>query len=327
VRTVTLGAAGPVVGAIGFGAWGLSGAYGAADESGSIRTIRRALDLGLTLIDTADEYGDGHNERLVGRALRGRRDEAVLTTKAGLVALPDGSTGVRGRPEHLRAALERSLARLGVEAVDLFLLHRLDPDVPVEESVGAMAELVRAGKARALGLSEAGPDAIRRAHAVHPLAAVQSEYSLWTREPERDVLPAVRELGIGFVAFSPLGRGFLAGAVASPAELDEDDFRRQLPRFQEAAFRANLALLEDLRELAGGLGVTPAELALAWLVRKGAVPIPGTRRLSHLEQNARAAALELTEAELARLERAFASGRVAGDRYPAALAALTGGGT
>ncbi len=323
MRRVSL-VSGLEVGAVGFGAWGLSGDYGPADPSQAAAALRRALDVGASLVDTADEYGDGGNERLIGRAIAGRRAEVVLATKAGLVRTPDGRVGVCGRPEHLRRALDGSLARLGVETVDLFYLHRVDPDVPIEETVGAMAELVAAGKARFLGLSEAGPQTIRRAHAVHPLAAIQSEYSLWTREPERDVLPLVRELGIGFVAFSPLGRGFLAGGIASSADLAERDFRRNSPRFRDENLARNRRLLAPLVSIASARGATPAQVALAWLVGRGVVPIPGTRRPDRVEENARAAELALDPDELAELDRSFPPGAAAGERYPHDLEALTG---
>jgi aryl-alcohol dehydrogenase-like predicted oxidoreductase len=314
------------VSAIGFGAWGLSGDYGPADDAASIETIRRALDLGVNLIDTADEYGRGHNEALVGRAIRGRRSDVVLATKAGIVERADGSAGVSGAPEHLRAALEGSLVRLGVDHVDLFYLHRLDPFVPVEESLGAMVELVREGKARFLGLSEVGADVVRRAHAVYPLAALQSEYSLWSRGVEETVLPALRELAIGFVAFSPLGRGFLAGAVTDRAQLAAGDFRRTLPRFDEENLRRNLGLLRSLESVAAEKGATPAQLALAWLLHQGVVPIPGTRRQDHLEGNLRALEVELGPDDLARLEAAFRPGAAFGARYPESLVYALGAG-
>ncbi len=324
MRQVRLGRAGPEVGAIGLGAWGFSGDYGPAHDRESVRTVRRALELGVDLIDTADEYGDGHNERLVGRAIRGRRDQVVLATKVGLLHEPDGAFAVCGRPEYVTAALEASLERLDVEHVDLLFLHRVDPDVPVEETVGALSELVRAGKARHLGLCEVDADVVRHAHAVHPLAAVQSEYSLWTRDPEAEVMPVLEELGIGFVAFSPLGRGFLSGFLTGTDDLAEGDFRRRLPRFQPGNLERNLALLEPLGELAAGTGATPAQLALAWLLHRGAVPIPGTRRLDHLEANVRALDVELAPDDVRRLEEAFPPGIAAGSRYPESMVSLAG---
>lgn len=322
MRSVVLGPGGPWVSAIGFGAWGLSGDYGPADDTESIATVRRALDLGVSLLDTADEYGDGHNERLLGEAIRGRRDEVVLATKAGLVRGLGGSLSVCGLPGYLKSALEASLGRLGVESVDLFYLHRADPGVPIEESVGAMSELVRAGKARYLGLCEVDGELVRRAHAVHPLTAVQSEYSLWTREPEDELLRVLREPGIGLVAFSPLGRGILTGALRSRSDFGPGDFRRALPRFQAENFRRNVELLRPLRELAAGKGATPAQVALAWLLHRGVVPIPGTRRSTHLEENLGALEIELTAGDITRLERAFPPGSAAGPRYPAAMSAL-----
>jgi aryl-alcohol dehydrogenase-like predicted oxidoreductase len=312
------------VSAIGFGAWGLSGDYGPADEAESIATVRHALDLGVTLIDTADEYGDGQNERVVGEAIRGRRGEVVLATKAGLVRRPDGSPSACGRPDHLAAALEASLQRLGVDAVDLFYLHRVDSDVPIEESVGAMAELVREGKARFLGLCEVGVELVRRAQAIHPLAAVQSEYSLWTRDPEEEVLPVLRELGIGFVAFSPLGRGFLTAAFRSPDAFGPGDFRLGLPRFREENLGYNVELLRPLSELAAEKGATPAQLALAWLLHRGVIPIPGTRRRSHVEDNLGALEIDLSDDDLTRLDGAFPPDAAAGARYPPTMGVLAG---
>jgi aryl-alcohol dehydrogenase-like predicted oxidoreductase len=309
------------VSAIGFGAWGLSGDYGAADDVESIATIRRALDLGVTLVDTADEYGDGHNERLVGDAIRGRRDDVFLATKAGLVR-GAGSLSICGRPDYLKRALEASLRRLRVESVDLFYLHRTDPSTPIEESVGAMAELVSVGKARNIGLCEVGDEIVRRAHSVHPLAAIQSEYSLWTRDPEERLLPVLRELGIGFVAFSPLGRGILTGTLRSPSGFEPGDFRLALPRFQRGNLRRNVLLLEPLIELAAEKEATPAQIALAWLVHRGVVPIPGTRRIAHLEENVGSLAIELTSAEQARLDSAFRPGCATGSRYPASMRTL-----
>jgi aryl-alcohol dehydrogenase-like predicted oxidoreductase len=324
LKQVPLGSSGLEIGAVGFGAWGLSGDYGPADDRQSILTLHRSLDLGANLIDTADEYGNGGNERLVGRAVAGRRAEAVVATKAGIVHGRDGAVGVCGRPDHLRASLDRSLARLGIDTIDLFYLHRVDAEVPIEETVGAMADLVGAGKARFIGLSEAGPETIRRASAVHPLTAIQSEYSLWTRGPEQDVLPIVRELGIGFVAFSPLGRGFLAGGVATPRDLGPGDFRRRSPRFSDESLPVNRKLLAPLQRVAAARGATAAQVALAWLVDRGVVPIPGTRRAERVDENVQAAELSLTPDERDELERAFRPGAAAGARYPEALEVLTG---
>ncbi len=326
MRRVRLGEAGPEVSALGVGAWVLSGAYGPVEEGEALAVLHRALELGLSFIDTADVYGRGENERLVGRAIRHRREEVVLATKVGIVHDSPGRPVVCGRPDYLRRAAEASLARLGVDHVDLLYLHRADPDVPIEESVGALAELVGDGRARHLGLSEVGPELVRRAQAVHPIAAVQSEYSLWTREPEREVLPALAQLGIGFVAFSPLGRGFLAGAVAHREELAENDFRAGLPRFQRPALARNRPLVAGLVRIAGELGATPAQVALAWLCRRGVVPIPGTRRTFHLEENAAAAALELPAETVARLEELFPPGAAWGARYPEPEAEPRGGG-
>ena len=298
---------------------GMSDGYGVPDEAEALRTLDRALELGVTFWDTADVYGLGANEALVGRALAGRRDEVELATKFGNVRDADGSYGaVDGRPEHARSACQASLARLGVERIDLYYLHRVDPDVPIEETVGAMAELVAEGVVAHLGLSEAAPSTIRRAAAVHPIAALQSEYSLWHREPEHEVMPTLRELGIGFVPFSPLGRGLLAGALAPGTDLEESDLRRVLPRFQGENLERNLELAERVRDLAARRGATPAQLALAWVLSRGVdvVPIPGTKRRAYLEQNAAAATLELDDADLAALDAAFPPGAAAGDRYP-----------
>jgi aryl-alcohol dehydrogenase-like predicted oxidoreductase len=313
------------VSSLGLGCMGMSDAYGTPDEAEALRTLDRALELGITFWDTADVYGLGANESLLGRALAGRRDRVELATKFGNVRDADGRYGaVDGRPEYARAACQASLARLGVERIDLYYLHRVDPAVPIEETVGAMAELVAEGLVAHLGLSEAAPSTIRRADAVHPIAAVQSEYSLWHREPEREVLPALRELGIGFVPFSPLGRGLLAGGMPLAGELDEQDLRRTLPRFQGENLDRNLELAERVRAMAAERGATPAQLALAWVMAQGddVVPIPGTKRVRYLEQNAAAAALELTEADLAALDAAFPPGAAVGDRYPENLERL-----
>jgi aryl-alcohol dehydrogenase-like predicted oxidoreductase len=296
---------------------GMSAWYGPTDEGESIATIHRALELGVTFLDTADVYGQGHNEKLVGRAIAGRRDDVVIATKFGNRWFDDGRRTIDGSPEYVREALEASLRRLNVDYVDLYYQHRVDTDTPIEETVGAMAELVAAGKVKHIGLSEAGPQTIRRANAVHPITALQSEWSLWTRDPEDEVLPTVRELGIGFVAYSPLGRGFLAGRFASPDELSDDDFRRNHPRMTGENFDRNRELADRARELAAEKGCTPAQLALAWVLSRGddVVPIPGTKRREYLEQNAAASELELSEEELRELDEAFPPGAAAGDRY------------
>jgi aryl-alcohol dehydrogenase-like predicted oxidoreductase len=316
--TRTLGQ-GLEVSAEGLGCMGMSAWYGEVDEDESVATIHRALDLGINLIDTADRYGArfGENEQLVGRAIADRRHEVVLATKFANVVREDGTRGVNGRPEYVHSAIEASLARLNVDYVDLYYQHRVDKTVPIEETVGAMAELVAAGKVRYLGLSEAAPDTIRRANAVHPIAALQTEYSLWTRDPEDGILATTRELGIGFVAYSPLGRGFLTGRFRSEDDFANDDFRKHQPRFQGDAFRRNWDLLERVRELAAEKQVTAGQLALAWVLAQGddVVPIPGTKRRSYLEENAAAAELELTEDDLARIDEVFPRGAASGDRY------------
>jgi aryl-alcohol dehydrogenase-like predicted oxidoreductase len=307
--------------AIGLGCMGMSEFYGPSDEREAMATIDRARELGVTLLDTADAYGIGHNEELVGRAVRGRRADFVIATKFGLVRDRNDPEvrGVSGRPDYVRSACEASLRRLGVESIDLYYQHRIDPEVPIEETVGAMAELVRAGKVRHLGLSEAGADSLRRAHAVHPITALQSEYSLWTRDPDDGVLAACRTLGIGFVAYSPLGRGFLTGQLRRFEDLAPDDYRRHSPRFQGENFARNLALVDRLTVMAGEKGVTPAQLALAWVLSRGddVVPIPGTRQVRRLEENVAAAAVVLTAADLAAIEEAAPPGAAAGERYPA----------
>ena len=308
------------MGAIGLGCMGMSEFYGTADGGEAIATIHRALDLGVTLLDTADMYGPYTNEELVGRAIAARREEVVLATKFGIVRDADDPSrrGVEGRPEYVRKSIEGSLGRLGVDHVDLYYQHRVDPDTPIEDTVGAMAELVREGKVRYLGLSEAAPDTLRRAQAIHPISALQTEYSLWSRDPEDEVLPTVRELGIGFVAYSPLGRGFLSGRFQSPEDLEEGDFRRRNPRFQGENFQRNLELVERVREIAEEKNATPAQLALAWVLAQGEdiVPIPGTKRRERLEENVAALDVELTDADLERIEAAFPKGATAGDRYP-----------
>jgi len=319
METRTLGTRGLEVSALGLGCMGMSEFYGPADEVEAIATIRRALELGVTFLDTADMYGWGANERVIGKAIEGRREDVVLATKFGNVRGPNGEyLGIDGSPAYVRSACEASLERLGVETIDLYYQHRVDLQTPIEETVGAMAGLVQEGKVRHLGLSEAAPETIRRAHAVHPITALQSEYSLWTRDPEAEVLPTVRELGIGFVAYSPLGRGFLSGRIRSADDLDERDFRRRGPRFQEDNLQRNLELVRIVEEVAADKGATPSQVALAWLLAQGQdiVPIPGTKRRSYLEENAAAAAIELSPADVERLERAFPVGVAAGDRYP-----------
>jgi aryl-alcohol dehydrogenase-like predicted oxidoreductase len=316
----TLGGQGFEVSAEGLGCMGMSWAYGPGDVEGGIATIHRALELGVTFLDTAEIYGPYDNEELVARAIAGRRDEFEIATKFGFAFDPDNPyhrEGTDGSPENARRALEGSLRRLGTDHVDLFYQHRVDPNVPIEETVGAMGELVGEGKARFVGLSEAAPETIRRAHATFPLTAVQSEYSLWTRDPEAEVLPTLRELGIGFVPYSPLGRGFLTGQIRSLDDLPEDDWRRTNPRFQGEALERNLALADRVAELAGTIGASPAQVALAWVLAKGEdiVPIPGTKRVDRLEENAAAAELRLSEEQVAELDAAIDPEAVSGSRY------------
>ena len=322
MRQRRLGGHGLVVSSLGLGCMGMSEFYGALDDAESVATIHRALDLGITLLDTADVYGPHTNERLVGRAIAGQRDAIVLATKFGIMRGPDPkSRGVNGRPEYVRASCDASLQRLGVDHIDLYYQHRVDPNVPIEETVGAMADLVGQGKVRYLGLSEAAPATIRRAHAAHPISALQTEYSLWSREPEAEILPTCRELGIGFVAYSPLGRGFLTGRFRRFEDLPPDDYRRTVPRFQGENFEKNLGLVKRVEEIAREKGCTPAQLALAWLLAQGEdiVPIPGTKQRRRLEENAASTNVTLTAAELRRIAAVAPQGVAAGERYPAGM--------
>ena len=323
MQTRKLGANGPVVSAIGLGCMGMSEFYGARDDGESIATINCALDLGVSFLDTADMYGPYINEELVGRAIKGRRNDAFIATKFGILRDASDPTkrGINGRPDYARSSVEGSLKRLGIETIDLYYQHRVDPDTPIEETVGALGELVAAGKIRHIGLSEASAATIKRAHAVHPITALQSEYSLWSREPEDGTLAVCRKLGIGFVPYSPLGRGFLTGAIKTPDDFDVHDYRRHSPRFQGENFAKNLVLVAKVKKLAATLGCTPGQLALAWVLAQGddLVPIPGTKRRRYLEENVAAADVTLSAQDLAAIDGIFPTGAAAGLRYPEAM--------
>ncbi len=319
MQTRILGRSGLQVSTLGLGCMGMSEFYGSGDEGESISVIHRALELGITFFDTADIYGVGRNEQLVGRALREHRTHVIIATKFAIMRDAEGQNlGISGRPEYVKSACEASLKRLGVDTIDLYYQHRVDPNTPIEDTVGAMADLVKQGKVRYLGLSEAGPATIRRAHSVHSITALQTEYSLWTREPEAEILPLLRELGIGFVPYSPLGRGFLTGRFKRPEDLPEGDWRRTNPRFQGENFGRNLSLAAEVERIAREKNCTPSQLALAWVLAQGndVVPIPGTKRVNYLEENARAIEVTLTPEDLARIDRAFPLDAASGTRYP-----------
>jgi len=318
MQTRELGRSGLVVPAIGLGCMGMSTAYGERDDVSSTATIHHAIDLGAGLLDTSDAYANGVNEELVGKAIAGRREHVILCSKFGNIRLPDGGRRIDGRPEYVAEACDASLKRLGVDHIDLYYQHRVDPTVPIEDTVGAMARLIEAGKVRYLGLSEAGAETIRRAHATHPIAALQSEYSLWSRHMEGDIIPTIRELGIGLAAYSPLGRGFLSGVIRRPSDLVEKDRRHDHPRFHPENMAKNVALLPELEEVAASKGCTMAQVALAWLLAKGddIVPLPGTKSVARLDENLGALDVALDDADIARLESVFTLGVTAGTRYP-----------
>ncbi len=319
MQTRKLGKQGLEVSALGLGCMGMSEFYAGRDDAESLATIERALDRGVSFLDTADMYGVGRNEELIGRVLRRRRKDVVLATKFGNMRGEDGSyRGINGRPDYVHQACDASLRRLGIDQIDLYYQHRVDANVPIEETVGAMADLVKAGKVRYLGLSEAAPQTIRRAHKVHPISALQTEYSLWSRDPEDQILPTLRELGIGFVPYSPLGRGFLTGQIRKPEDLGQDDYRRSSPRFQGENFQKNLALVDEIKAIAAGKRCTPAQLALAWVLAQGndIVPIPGTKRRKYLDENLGALDVTLSKDDLARIDRTLPQGAASGPRYP-----------